>query len=234
MSSWIRGLLCSPIFNRLLSKQGLDVIGMAKDAHQRYTVDGKQVSLKKLYRYAQPLQSKKGILRSVHTVMANGVPVKVVFVQKMHMKSGWLALLSTDCTPTDQENARIYGMRWDIEVFFKTAKSLLKLEKEFQSRSYDSLISHTTIVFARYIVLSWQNRCHTEQRTIGGLFYELCDEVNELDWAVALQQLLELLQDALKRTNKNSQKLIQCQLEQWISSLPSCIKAYLPISLCES
>jgi len=74
-----------------------------------------------------------------------------------------------------------------------------KLEKEFQSRSYDALISHTTIVFARFIVLSWQNRCNTDQRTIGGLFYDLCDEVNKLDWAITLQQLIELLQDALNR-----------------------------------
>lgn len=125
-------------------------------------------------------------------------------------------------------------MRWDIEVFFKTAKSLLKLEKEFQSRSYDALISHTTIVFAGFIVLSWHNRCNTDQHTIGGIFYELCDEVNELHWAVELQQLIELLKDVLKQTNKKIKKLIQSQLKQWISGLPSYIKAYLPISLCES
>jgi hypothetical protein len=53
------------------------------------------------------------------------------------------------------------------------------------------------------------------------MFYELCDEVNELDWAVALQQLIELLQDALKQTNKKIKMLIQSQLEQWISGLPS-------------
>jgi hypothetical protein len=166
--------------------------------------------------------------------MANGTPVKVVFIQNRNKKSEWLAILSTDCTLSEQEIVRIYGMRWDIEVFFKTTKSLLKLEKEFQSRSYDALIAHTTIVFTRFIVLSWQNRCHTDERTIGGLFYELCDEVNELDWAVALQQLIELLQDVIKQTNKKIKKLIQSQLEQWISNLPSYIKAYLPISVCES
>ncbi len=93
-------------------------------------------------------------------------------------------------------------MRWDIEVFFKTTKSLLKLQKEFQGRSYDCLISHTTIVFARYIVLSWQNRCSTDERTLGGMLYELCDEINDLDWALALQQLIELLEDALKRATR--------------------------------
>jgi len=125
-------------------------------------------------------------------------------------------------------------MRWDIEVFFKATKSLLKLQKEFQSRSYDSLISHTTIVFARYILLSWQNRCSTDDRTLGGMFYELCDEVNELDWAVALQQLIELLEDALEKTNKKFKKLITSQLQQWFAGLPNYIKAYLPSLSCES
>lgn len=122
----------------------------------------------------------------------------------------------------------------DIEVFFKTTKSLLKLQKEFQSRSYDALIAHTTIVFTRYIVLSWQNRCSTDERTLGGMFYELCDEVNDLDWAVALQQLIEILEDALEKGGKRIQRLIESQLTQWVSELPNYIKAYMPVLSCES
>lgn len=166
--------------------------------------------------------------------MANGTPIKIVFIRNRNKKSDWLAILSTDCTLTEQEIVRIYGMRWDIEVFFKTTKSLLKLQKEFQGRLYDGLICHTTIVFARYIVLSWQNRCNTDQRTLGGLFYELCDEINELDWVIALQQLIEFLQDILKQTNAKIKKIIESQLQQWIEGLPCYIKAYLPISQCES
>ncbi len=56
------------------------------------------VSLKELYQYATPVQGKKGILRSIHTTLKNGVPVKVVFVQNRNKKSEWLAILSTDCT----------------------------------------------------------------------------------------------------------------------------------------
>jgi hypothetical protein len=212
---------------------GLDVIGMVKATNQRYLVDHRRLSLKELYKVATPVQGKKGIMRSIRTTMANGVQVKVVFIQNRNKKSEWLAILSTDCTLSEQEIVRIYGMRWDIEVFFKTTKSLLRLQKEFQGTSYDLLISHTTLVFARYIVLSWQNRCNTDQRTLGGLFYELCDEVSELDWAVALQQLIELLEDTLKKTNKKIQKLIKSQLQQWINGLPNYIKAYLPISVCE-
>jgi hypothetical protein len=47
------------------------------------------------------------------------------------------------------------------------------------------------IVFTRYILLSWQQRCNTDQRTLGGLFAQLADEINELDWAVALNSLVE-------------------------------------------
>lgn len=188
-------------------KIGVEVIGMVKNTKQRYLVNGRRLSLKELYFYAIPVQGKKGILRSIHTTMANGIQVKVVFVQNRNKKSEWLAILSTDCTLSEQEIVRIYGMRWDIEVFFKTIKSLLRLQREFQGVSYDLLISHTTIVFSRYIILSWQNRCNTDQRTLGGLFYELCDELNELDWAVALQQLIELLEDTLKqKSSKTNQK----------------------------
>ncbi len=38
------------------------------------------------------------------------------------------------------------------------------------------------------------------------MFYELCDEISELDWAIALQQLIELLEDTLKGTNKKIKK----------------------------
>lgn len=230
MDSWFTQ---QPLIKNI-TDQGLDVIGMVKKLKQRYIVNGERVSLDQLYRLATPTGGKKGILRSIRTTQANGIPVKIIFVRNRNKKSDWLAILSTDCTLSDHEIIRIYGMRWDIEVFFKTAKSLLKLQKEFQGRSYDSLISHTTIVFTRYIVLSWQHRCSTDDRTLGGMFYELSDEINELDWAVALQQLIELLEDTLKHTNKRIQKLIKSQLQQWIAGLPNYIKVYLPVSACES
>jgi hypothetical protein len=57
--------------------------------------------------------------------------------------------------------------------------------------------------------------------------------VNELDWAVALQQLIDLLQDVLKKTNKQTQQLLKNQLSQWIAGLTRYIRAYLPNLVCE-
>lgn len=58
---------------------GLDVIGMVKATNQRYIVNGQKLSLKELYFVSTPIHDKKGILRSIHTKMANGIEVKVVF-----------------------------------------------------------------------------------------------------------------------------------------------------------
>jgi hypothetical protein len=129
---------------------------------------------------------------------------------------------------SEEEIIRIYGIRWDIETFFKCTKSLLRLQKEFQGRSYDLLISHTTIVFARYILLTWQQRCNTGERTLGGLFMCLADELNELDWAIALTTLLDLLSDISSKFSKKVKKYINCQLRDWFAGLPNYIKVYLP------
>ncbi|MCE5172441.1 transposase, partial [Paenibacillus profundus] len=96
------------------------------------------------------------------------------------------------------------------------------------------LVSHTTIVFSRYILLAWQHRQSTDQRSLGGLFYLLCDEVGIIDWAVALQQMVDLITDIATKAGKRITSLIQRQLQQWIGGLPSYIKAYLSISCCES
>jgi hypothetical protein len=53
-----------------------------------------------------------------------GVPVsaKIVFVRDKRTQK-WLALLSTDTYLNDEQIIMTYKRRWDIEVFFKMAKS---------------------------------------------------------------------------------------------------------------
>jgi len=231
MDSWFT---YAPLIQKIVER-GLDVIGMVKPTNQRYLVGNHWLNLKELYCVARPVRGGgKGILRSIHTKMAPNIPVKVVFVRHRTNQNEWLAILSTDCSLTEEEIIRIYAIRWDIETFFKCTKSLLQLQKEFQGRSYDLLISHTTIVFSRYILLAWQHRQNTDQRTLGGLFLALCDEVSSLDWAIALQQLLGILNCVSKKVNKSIANLIKSQLQHWVEGLPNYIKVYLPISCCES
>lgn len=52
----------------------------------------------------------------------------------------------------------------------------------------------------------------------------MCDELSSLDWAVALHQLLEILNDVSKKVKKSVSNLIKSQLQQWFAGRPSYIK----------
>ena len=122
------------------------------------------------------------------------VEVKIVFVKDRNSKN-WLAVLSTNTTISNEEIIRIYGKRWDIEVFFKVIKSFLALAKEFQGRSYDMMLAHTTIVFMRYAMLSLESRNSNDPRTIGDLFYYMCDEAEDIKFSTSLMLVIELLRN---------------------------------------
>ena len=229
MDSWFTHL---PLV-RQLHQEGLFVIGMVKAMQQRYRWGEEWLTLKELYLMAKPNFGRKQILASLLIELEPGLFGKIVFVKHRHKKREWLAILSTDVTLSEEEIVRIYGMRWDIETFFKACKSLLKLGKEFQGRSYDMMIAHTTIVFTRYVMLTWESRQATDPRTMGSLFYLMCDEVKDRDWLTALSELWAIVEPILQGVVPNMQQ-VQRQLQDWIATLPSYIKGYLSLLNCES
>lgn len=135
---------------------------------------------------------------------------------------------------SDDEIIKIYGKRWDIEVFFKMNKSFLKLGKEFQSRSYDSMVAHTSIVFARYIMLALENRNNKDLRTIGGLFYACCDELQDIQFCEALQLIIDTLKNVLRKKLILSKETIDAIIDSFIEALPCYIKEKLSLFSCES
>ncbi|MNM95240.1 Transposase DDE domain protein [compost metagenome] len=166
--------------------------------------------------------------------IACGLPVKLIFVRNRSKKREWLAIFSIDVTLDAAEMVRIYGMRWSIETFFKVTKSYLKLGTEFQGRSFDGLISHTTIVFSRYLAMEYERRQSSDERTLGGLFFLFADEVRDLDYQSALQQLMSLFLEMYQAKTKKNKTAVFCQLQEWISGLPSYIKGLFGDLSCES
>lgn len=81
-------------------------------------------------------------------------------------------------------------------------KQHLNLEREVQFRDYDGLIAHATIVMSRYIFLSYEQRCHDDQRTLGTLFYACCDEMDDITLLTAMQRLLVLALDKIRATGE--------------------------------
>ena len=53
--------------------------------------------------------------------------------------SKYLLCVDVNVVKDENEIIRIYGKRWDIEVFFKICKLYLKLTKECRSLSYDEM-----------------------------------------------------------------------------------------------
>jgi len=229
MDSWFTQ---APLF-RELAAQGLPVIGMVKEMKQRYLVQGKRMTLREVFQ-SLPTSNGKDIKGSIIVQTACELPVKLVFVRNRNKKREWLAILSTDVTLDAAEIVRIYGMRWSIETFFKVTKSYLKLGTEFQGRSFDSLISHTTIVFSRYLAMEYERRQSSDDRTLGGLFFLFADEVRDLDYQTALQQLMNLFLEMSQVKTKKNKTAVFCQLQEWISSLPSFIKDLFRDLSCES
>lgn len=82
------------------------------------------------------------------------IPAKIVCVRNNRNKKDWIAFICTNPDLSEEEIIRIYGKRWQIEVFFKTCKSYLNLIGECHSLSYDALTAYVAVVFARYMMLA--------------------------------------------------------------------------------
>ncbi len=120
------------------------------------------------------------------------------------------------------------GKRWNIEVFFKMCKSYLKLGKETRSISYDALTAHTSIVFARYMMLALEQRRNTDEQSLGELFYLAIDELEDLCYLDALAALLSLLMDCAQEAEILDEEQINQLLDLFVAKLPDlwgkCLK----------
>jgi len=201
----------------------LKIIGMVKKSSRiHYTFNGKSLDLQAIYRRLTKRRGRAKILASVQVMLKDEVPAKLVFVRDRRKKD-WLALLSTDTELADENIVRIYGKRWDIEVFFKMAKQHLKLTKEIQSRDFDALIAHTTIVFMRYMFLAYQCRMETDDRTFGELFYACCEEAADISFIEALYRILTVAADQLRKIDSYCEKTANAYFEAIMNTALQCI-----------
>ena len=220
MDTWFT---TEPMIKAILT-EGLGVIGMVKQLNQRYNYKGTMYTLPHLQKFVC-FDGARNIFGSLCVTTKNGIPVKIVFVRNRNHKSKCLYLLSTDCSLSDAEIVRIYGNRWSIECFFKASKSLMKLGTEFQSRSYDAMVSHTTIVFTRYIILEWIRRNQNDQKTYGELFFMFCEDIQDMDLTNALQGLMSLFTDIETIVSADITDMLKSKINEWMMSQPLFIQA---------
>ncbi len=218
MDSWFT----MPTTVTALSKY-IDVIGMVKKTPKiHYGYNGHRIDLKAIYRKLKKRRGRAKILASTIVTLKGGLPAKLVFVRDRRKKD-WLALISTDIEIANEDIVRIYGKRWDIEVFFKMAKQHLKLTKEIQCRDYDALVAHTSIVFMRYMFLAYQHRIETDHRTFGELFYACCEEVSDISFVESLYRIMILAGDRLKRIGSYCEKTAATFFDAIMETALQCV-----------
>ena len=201
----------------------IKIIGMVKRSSRiHYTFNDQPLDLMAIYRRLSKRRGRAKILASANVILSDAVAAKLVFVRDRRKKD-WLALLSTDTEAADEDIVRIYGKRWDIEIFFKMAKQHLKLAKEIQCRDFDALIAHTTIVFMRYMFLAFQSRMETDHRTFGDLFYACCDEVADITFLEALCRILTLAADQLKQLGTFCEKTTAAFFDLIMNAALQCV-----------
>lgn len=218
------------VIKRVVSEYPLHVICMLKSMHRvYYTYQGEEYTLNQLYKKVRKKRGRAKILASIVVSLGpddkgKDIQTRIVFVRDRNRSKNWLALLSTNIELPDEEVVRLYGKRWDIECFFKVTKSHLRLAKEFQSRSYDAMVAHTTIVFARYIMLALSSREEEDPKTIGQLFYLCCDEMEDIRFAQALILVLDLLKSTLSNEPILSEEKVQSIVDELFNNLPHFLK----------
>ncbi len=215
---------CSPSSLLQVKDIGYDVIGMVKKSekiHFRYS--GRMQSAPAIFRAAKKRRGRSLYLLSVEAEVVKGkqaIPVKLVFVRNRNNRQDYLILVSTDVNLSEEEIIKTYGKRWNIEVFFKMCKSYLKLGKESRTMSYDAMTAHVSIVLARYMLLSLEQRRKTDKRSIGELFYVSCDELQDLQYMDALIMVLKKLVSMITEKWLFLEKELNAMLDSFLENLP--------------
>jgi IS4 transposase len=142
---------------------GYDVVArLKKISKHHYIYQGQKLSISQIFKMNKCCRGRSRYLQSVEVSIAGDentpeTPARIVYVRNRNKRNDWLAILSTDMSLTPDEIITLYGKRWDIEPFHRVLKSNLKLEKEFQVRSFDAIVAHANLVLLRYLFLAGES-----------------------------------------------------------------------------
>ena len=217
-----------------LKGMGLDSIAIVKKSGRTcYCWNGEKLNVKQIYSRNRKRPGMARWLLSVEVTLGGrnkdeaSIPARLVYVRNRARRKDWLAIICTDMSLSEQEIIRLYGRRWDIEVFFKTCKSCLKLLTECHSLSYDALTAHVTIVFVRYMFLSLEQRIAMDQRTFGDLFLAVVDELEDISFSHSFQLIMTAMLESVREIFHASDEQISRLTEAFLSRLPDSLRSSL-------
>ncbi len=214
----------------LKEQEHLDTIAMVKKSKTKYLYNGEKLNVKEIYSRNKKHRGRSRYLLSVLAdIEKDGriIPAKFVYVRNKGNRKDWLVLVSTDTRLSEEEIIRVYGKRWDIEIFFKTCKSYLNLVKEYRGISYDAMNAHVAIVFARYMMLSVAQRENEDDKTICELCFCLLDEMEDITFSRSMCIIIDALMDAVMEYFH----ITEAQLEEFTASFIQRLPQYMQKAL---
>ena len=221
----------SPSTLHSVKEIGYDVIGMIKKTPKMFfRYNSEDMSLISIYSKNKKRRGRSRYLLSVMVEVVKDekiIPAKVVYVRNRNKRKEYLCLISTDTSLSEEEIIRIYGKRWDTEVFFKVCKSYLKLSKECNSLSYDAMTAHTAVVFTRYMMLSLESREANDARSLGEIFLYFTDEMSDITWIQAFQMLLQMFRNILVDELELSEEKLDELVDAFMNAIPTVLKLKL-------
>ena len=210
-----------------VKKLGLDSIAMVKKSSRiYYEFEGEPLSIRKIFSICKKRRGRSKYLLSVNVMVGKEqkIPAKIVCVRNKKNKKDWIAFICTDPDLSEEEIIRIYGKRWQIEVFFKTCKSYLRLITECHSLSYDALTAHTAIVFARYLMIALEQRRCGDDRTLGEIFYFFTDELADITFGESFQIIINAMIDSVCAIFRPTEEQLEMLIEMFVGRLPDYIR----------
>ncbi|MBQ3911352.1 MAG: transposase [Butyrivibrio sp.] len=213
---------------------GLNAIAMIRRSSKiRYIYNGEKLNLNKIYGMNKKRRGRSRYLLSVNVEIEKSgvrIPAKIVCVRNKKNRKDWVPFICTNPELSEEEIIRIYGKRWQIEVFFKTCKSILNLVGECHSLSYDALTAHVAIVFSRYMLLALTGRQNQDLRTMGEIFFFLTDELADITFAYAFGIIIQAMLDSI---NKNFM-ITEAQMESFINDFYLGLPDYMQSALAKA
>lgn len=214
-----------------IKKLGLDAIAMIrKSSKVKYWYNGERLTINKIYGICKKRRGRSKYLLSINVEVekdGNRIPAKIVCVRNRNKKKDWIAIISTNTELSESEIIRVYGKRWNIEIFFKTCKSTLNLVSECHSISYDALTAHVAIVFTRYILLAYTGRQNTDLRSWGEIFFFLSDELADITFADAIHTLLQAVFESISVNFSYTEEQLDAFLSDFVFKLPKYMRESL-------
>ena len=206
---------------------GMDSIAMVKKSSRVfYEYEGRPLSIKKIFGICKKRRGRSKYLLSVDVMVGKDrkIPARIVCVRNRKNKKDWIAFICTNPDLSEEEIIRIYGKRWQIEVFFKTCKSYLNLISECHSLSYDALTAHVAIVFTRYLMIAMEQRRCEDHRTLGEIFFFFTDELADITFGESFQIIINAMVDSICAIFQPTEEQLAVFLDIFVGRLPDYIR----------